>query len=246
MRPLALLSRAAMSCALAGTLVLAGGANANTLQATGWMSVTTNPQPPETFDVHRPSITQNNVNTGGFAGIWNATESIFFWCFDLDHFFTLPGTYTNDYVQTTVGAYAPGDATLELQLEQLFAEAWPHVRDTRDTSAAFQLAIWNLLYDNDTSVSANQGSFWADDGSAAAITQANTWLAGLSGNGSGWTIRVLQSTSRDPRHQSFIVGDHPPTRELPEPSSLSMLMFAFFALALLSVRRRVQSRGGMK
>jgi hypothetical protein len=231
-----------MSSVLAGALAVSA-ANANTLQTTGWMSVVTPPQPPETFSLHRGATVQNNIQTGGFAGIWNTTEAIFFWCFDLDHFFNLGSTYTNDYVETTVAAYT-GDATLDLQLRQLFEEASPHVRDNRDTSAAFQLAIWNLLYDNDLSVTTNPASFWANNGSATAIAQANTWLTGLSGyTGNGWSIRVLQSTSHDPTHQSFIVGDHPPRQDVPEPSPLLLFVLALGALMSIQARRRVRSRG---
>jgi len=238
------LLRAAMPCVLAGTLAV-GAAHATTLHTTGWMPVNANPQPPDTFTLHReapnPSHTQAGINTGGFAGTWNSA-SIFFWCFDLDHFFSFGQNYT-DYVETTVAAYT-GDATLEGQLRQLFEEAWPHVQDTGDTSAAFQLAIWNLLYDSDLSVSTHPAPFWADNGHAAAITQANTWLAGLSGyTGAGWSIRVLQSTNG---HQSFIVGDHTPRQDVPEPASLPLLVLALGALMLLQARRRIRSRGGMR
>src|SRR5690349_11621523 len=97
------LLRAAMPCVLAGTLAV-GAAHATTLHTTGWMPVNANPQPPDTFTLHReapnPSHTQAGINTGGFAGTWNSA-SIFFWCFDLDHFFSFGQNYT-DYVETTV------------------------------------------------------------------------------------------------------------------------------------------------
>ena len=239
-----------MSSVLAGTLAVSA-ASATVLHTTGWMPVNANPQPPETFDLHRtgPTINQNNIHTGGFAGTWDngsGPGAIFFWCFDLDHFFQFGQSYTNDYVENTVVGYT-GDAPLDLQLRQLFQEAWPHAQDNGDTSAAFQLAIWNLLYDGDTSVSTHPAPFWADDAhptTSTAIAQANTWLTGLSGyTGNGWSIRVLQSTSQN-RHQSFIIGDQLPTeRELPEPASLLLFGLALCALISIEARRRVRSRG---
>src|SRR5438105_1819836 len=209
----ALLCRAAMSCTFAAALCATVPASANTLQTIGWVS-----PPPDTFTVHRGATSQN-VYTGGFTGVWNLTESIFFWCFDLDHYFQLGHTYTNDYVVAAVSD------PLNTELRQLFEEAFSAADDSPDNSAAFQLAIWNLLYDNDLTVSS--GSFWANNGHAGALTQANAWLVGLSGyTGNGWSIRELLSTSQDPRHQSFVVGDHPPRQDVPEPSSLPLCMLA--------------------
>ena len=62
---------------------------------------------------------------------------------------------------------------------QHFAETLPSVNG--DQREAFQLAIWNILYDTDTSVSTGDGSFYAEGNvSGDAINIANGWLVDAS------------------------------------------------------------------
>ena len=64
-----------------------------------------------------------------------------------------------------------------------------HYNDTINSSInqeAFQLAIWNIVYDTDNSVSQESGTFYAVNNSgldAAAITVANGFLADTSNAG---------------------------------------------------------------
>jgi hypothetical protein len=93
-----LISRMLAGCALAAALTVTP-AHATSLQTTGWLA-----PPPDAFTVHRGAIAQN-VHAGGFTGVWGGTTNIVFWCFDLDHFFSLGGTYDYQAIALT-GALA--------------------------------------------------------------------------------------------------------------------------------------------
>jgi hypothetical protein len=218
------LSRTASFCLVAGALALPVAASATSLHTTGWIA-----PPPDSFTVHRGATSQG-VQAGGFTGIWDITTAIEFWCFDLDHVFSLGGTY--DY---TASLLSGGLAT---SLAQLFQEAGS-VAGSPHNSAALQLAIWNLLYDGDNTVSG--GSFYAT-GNATAIAQANTWLMNIGNfTGAGYSITYLHNNN-NPMAQNFITVANIPRQQVPEPPMLPLVLAALGAVALVQ-RRRVQSRG---
>jgi hypothetical protein len=227
MSPKALISRIAAGCAFAASLALTGPVQATSLQTTGWLA-----PPPLSFGVHRTVGGNQNVQAGGFNGIWDNTTPIVFWCFDLDHFFSLGNTY--DYTASALGG------SIADTLARLFNEAYGSAGASNVNSAAFQLAIWNILYDSDSSVSNGQGSFYATSGNAAAIAQANTWLQNLAADGGSYSITYLHSNAH-PESQNFITVSRIP-RLVPEPPMLALLALALGAIVLLQ-GRRVRSRG---
>ena len=229
-----LLHRTIAACAIAGALCLSAPAAANTLQTTVWLNGSV------ALTTHRGATAQN-VAAGGFTGIWNTTTPITFWCFDLDHFFSVGSTYT-DYTASPLGG---GVAT---QLARLFEEAFGSAGASAVNSAAFQLAVWEIEYDGGSlDVTAGSG-FSATGGGAngtAARAQANAWLANLgSYTGASWSISQLLSAT----HQDFIVGNLPPSKccknDVPEPPVLPLVLAAMGAVAMVESRRRLRSRGG--
>lgn len=235
-------SRFALAAAIL-TTTLSVGARAGTLQTIGFVS-----PPAETFEVHRnpPGITQS-VYVGGFTGAFDLVD-IVFWCFDLDNTFRFNQTY--DY---TVAPIA--DSTLERQLARLFDEAYSQaISGGPDASAAFQLAIWNLEYDDDSTVSApgfptnSTNNFWVTGGPSNHVARdlANTWLTNLSNySGDGWTVSELLSTpdSSGRHRQNFITATYqPPQRDLPEPPVLALVALAGVMLMRQFKGERV--RGG--
>jgi hypothetical protein len=230
---------ALLSCVLASSLAFE--ARADTLHTTGFIF-----SPADTFEVHRDAVHQN-VYVGGFTGTFDLVDVVF-WCIDLDHTFSFNQNY--DYTEVPLA-----DAALETHLAQLYEEAYGHATtDGADASAAFQLAVWNLRYDSDGSVSAPGSAtnhFWATAGhpTNAAIGLANTWLANLgSYTGDGWTITELMSTrNRDGgHHQDFITGTYrPPQHDVPEPSMPALALTALAALLLVrTTYKGEQARGG--
>ena len=98
-------------------------------------------------------------------------------------------------------------------------------------SAAFQLAVWNIIYDNDNSVS---GGTWFATGDAAAISLADSWLASLPSS-SNVLLTSLTSTA-DPQHQQFVTPGGP-LQQVPEPSSIPLLGVGLAAM-LFAIRNR--------
>lgn len=230
------------SCLLA--VALSSAVHADTLHTNNFIF-----SPANTYEVHRDAHAQN-VYVGGFTGTFDLVD-IVFWCFDLDHTFSFGQNY--DYTEVPLA-----DTTLETEFAQLFEEAYAHATtDGANASAAFQIAVWNLEYDRDSTVSAPgfptnpTNHFWVTNGapSNAARDLANTWLANLDNyTGDGWTVTELLSTPEgldQTHHQNFITGTYrPPQQDVPEPS---MLLLALTALAGLIVTRSYKGervRGG--
>lgn len=210
-----ILRRAGMAAATCVALSAASTAFAtNTLVTTGWANGF------ENFTVSNHS---GAVSAGGFSGTFNG-HPIDFWCIDLFHTFSLGGTYT-DYV---AAPYSNARLSELFQADLASALTGP----INVNSAAFQLAIWNIIYDNDNSVS---GGTWFATGDAAAISLANTWLSTLPSS-STVVLTSLTSTA-DPQHQQFVTPGGPTLFQVPEPSTIPLLGVALAGM-LFAIRSR--------
>jgi len=155
-----LLSRALLSAALAVALC----AQANPiLIGNGYAAGS------EEFSVTAPTTT---ANAGAFTGTWNGQPIIFF-CFELTQYFQFGVPYS-DYVASN-----PSNAQFAL-LSRLFTEAFDHVLDNTDNSAAFQLAVWEILYDpSPTSLSTGTFHVTNDFGNPQTVALATALLNNL-------------------------------------------------------------------
>ena len=117
-------------------------------------------------------------------------------------------------------------------------------------SAAFQLAVWELFYDDSSSYSLGGGNFKSNidakkSGTSAeqAVWQANDWLEQLkggAGSAAGWTLYQFTSATHQD-YLSAIYRQPPPTTtegSAPEPGTLAMLGLGFAALGAIRRRRR--------
>jgi hypothetical protein len=81
-----------------------------------------------------------------------------------------PGAYP------TGGGTGPMGATKASELNTLYAEQWTNLT-TDDELEAFQLAIWNIVYDDDASVTTPDGAFYVVSGFTQSIVDiANSYL----------------------------------------------------------------------
>jgi|GEM_PF-2810685 len=132
-----------------------------------------------------------NVNPAPFNGAFNT------YCIDLIQDIGFGGNYTFTTAALAgapkSGAYPGGTpangmgSSKATEIETLFGM---HLSDTQGDSPsanidreAFQLAIWNVIYDTDTSVSDGSGTFYAISNSgldASAIGAANGYLTDIS------------------------------------------------------------------
>jgi hypothetical protein len=214
-----LLVRRAVLAATAGAALCAVPvAHADSLHTIGFANGS------EIFSVTAPSA--NNVQTGAFSGTWNGSPIVFF-CFELTQYFSFGNTYY-DYTASN-----PSGPTFTL-LSELFTEGFAHALDSPDNSAAFQLAIWEILYENTSPTDLRGGSFHvlSDNGHTATVNEANYLLTHLPSTGL-YAITLLDS----PEHQNFIFGTLS-LRQVPEPSPLPLVGIGLAAMILVALRRR--------
>jgi len=218
------LRRALAGAIVAAGIAAAGHAQGNVLQTTGWLNGS------ETFDLSSGGTAYNGIPTGGFTGKWNGVN-IVFWCVELNQYFS-PGTSYSDYVATPL---------TNALLSELFQEAFASADDSKDNSAAFQLAVWELMFDGGATHDVTSGNFRVTNahGNTNAETIANGWLANLPSS-SNYGLSFLYS----PGHQNFITGYLPPSQccgNVPEPDVLALFGAGFAAFAVVRRKRIAQA-----
>jgi hypothetical protein len=217
-----LFQRALMAGVLGTSLCLALPAQAGTLIGTGYTIGS------QTFGLS----TGQTVGAGGFSGTWNG-DPLQFWCAQLSQTFS----FGNAYEYT---ASIPNNATFT-RLGELFHEAYgagvgQALHDT-EHSAAFQLAIWEILFDG-TDLNLSGGGFKVTNnhGNAAAVADAQTWLNNLGSSTDNIDVTFLANEV----HQDFITGTPPKNccrQEVPEPAPLTLLAAGLVAMIVASRRR---------
>lgn len=142
-----------------------------------------------------------------------------------------------------VGSYLSMGITKANQIREL----WGRYFDTlltgtssqkSDKTAAFQIAIWEIVHDNDNSLAA--GHFQAKYTTQSFVQLAQSWLNSLTGDVSKYETDLVGLSS--PTRQDHITvreTPEPPPTLTPEPSSL--VLFGIGAIGLCAKRRRKKS-----
>ena len=188
----------------------------------------------EQFNVSVPTVVDPNaVPTGAFTGTVDGTPITFF-CFELTQSFSFnspASPYTYDDSIQSGGKFDT--------LSELFTEAFAGATSTTLNSAAFQLAVWEILEETtpgSLSPGVNQGSFYVtnDHGNTTTVAAANALIAGLPATGT-YAIHLLHNADT----QDFIYGTLP-LKQVPEPAPLALAGAAL--VAMLFALRRVGRR----
>lgn len=218
----------AAALAVAGLLTLSPRASADTISL--------NLIPGSTSVSYKPNG-GSVVSVGGGPFHWTQTtpintnyaSAITTYCIDLNHGVT-SGTYTtqsNLALAPTIGTAAKGSAITEL-----FDRYYNSSLTSSANSSAFQLALWELVYDGATSKSLSAGSIQGDT-TKAYTAQAQSMLTSL-GSGSYAihdlaTSRLEALVSSNGNQDQIMVVPNPP-KAIPAPPAVMLAGIGVLAL----------------
>lgn len=188
------------------------------------------------------TITDDGVSEGASAGlfgfdvgtttgtspiVWDTTLQAF--CVETSALLDTQNTRTYNLVSALDHF---GDATLVDRIGRLYT-GFNALVTSADTSAAFQLALWELVDENNTDLDLTTGSFTATDFTNARAT-ANGWLSSLSGITNGFNLFVLENEGS----QDLLVFKPAPTVRVPEPGTLALMCLGLLIVGLRMRRSR--------
>ncbi len=161
-------------------------------------------------------LTGTNLTTSSSA-------TFFTYCIDIFHALSIPSTYTITPLSQLVTD--PG------KRGQLLTLLTNTTASSADTSAAIQLAVWEIAFETGPTYDVNAGIFSVTGGdSSFARSTANSYLSmlGTWQPASGKAVNLLYAPNN--QSQIFITA-------VPEPASWAM-MIAGFGMAGVALRRR--------
>jgi hypothetical protein len=178
---------------------------------------------------------------GGFGGSLGGTDafntgSFVTYCIELEEHFSFGSAAMTGYRLVESARYFQvrrGNADIAVQLGRLMTYAADHAALVNNAagSTALQLAIWNLVYDTDFSVTAS-GTF---RDSSAFMATATTLLAGAASvTASRYDVFALE---RSGSQDFLLVTPRDGANGVPEPGSLALVAAALTAAWGLARRR---------
>jgi PEP-CTERM motif len=190
-------------------------------------------------EVNVAGVTNGTVNAsaGAFETSVNSGASFLSYCLDLLQPAPLNGS-ASGYSAVAGASYSFANPNAAADLSKLFTVASSQVNNI-PTSAAFQLAVWEIVYEAPTnaySMGSGKAVFGVQDSrEAPTLALANTWLNALSSTPATAPISILASAA----NQDLIYGGA--TAPIPEPSTYALMIAGLAGVGFVA-RRRAQKQ----
>ncbi|MEP7302662.1 MAG: PEP-CTERM sorting domain-containing protein [Caldimonas sp.] len=167
------------------------------------------------------------VSAGGVNMVLNGGPSFEAYCVDLYQTIAFNTVYTDEYTTPASLTHSFTNSNAYFDIGRLFANAGPILDAVHE--AAFQIAIWEIAYEKNTSYDITQGAA-SFAGTVGAMQLASGWLADL--HGTPRTLGVIESALR----QDMITP-------VPEPSTYLLMALGLLGITYVAKRRREQGAG---
>jgi len=243
------LKRALLVGTVCAAISFASAGHAGLLSTTGWTG--------EYTTISYNGVKESTAALAFTGATFNGSPIDPFWCIDITHTIPYPAWGPFDYDSAIFQAYPltppdTFDTTQVGDLRKLFANHYPTDFNDANQTAAFQLAIWDILFDDSlrqlSTYATGFGVYSIDDHQKGTVILAQSWLDDL-GNEPSSSLPLTQYTPSNyfnpdgkvnPNHtQSFIDLRPPRLTTVPEPTGLALFGAALGAMALMMRRRKV-------
>lgn len=234
--------------ALSVSVLMAGSAAASSLSlqylgaASGYryLNIQESPVVPVT------GSTPTNVLAGAFSMRDTTANSAFgdfiAWCLDISHWLGTSGTYPYETTTTPFSNSYGLDAVQQIRVQGFFdANYFAGLENDADRSAGFQMGLWEVLYDDDYSLTNDTAATddfrgTAGSGAASAFSKALEYLTAASSYGAGpkkWNLTFLESKSGSISRQNLVT-----VAPVPLPAAGLLLLAGIAGLGFAARRRR--------